>query len=122
MGRGSSCRNGDSQSEGARSRPKQSQLGQIRPRSCERPQALGGVRLTQGKFDGRLDVLSLPGTIPHFVIQSPREQPAHPKYLDGGAEGAVAQAILASTEATRPMIDRNFEEAITRRLDKRGKA
>src|SRR5438132_8345941 len=40
-------------------------------------------------------------TIPHFVIQSPRKQPAHAEHIDGGAEGAVAQAILASTEATR---------------------
>src|SRR5438309_10104470 len=119
MGRGSRFRDGDSQSEGARSGPKQSQLGQTRPRRSERAQALA-FRFTQRKVDGRIDVLSLPGTIPHFVIQSPRKQPAHTEHVDGGAEGAAAQAILASTEATRPMINRNFDEAITRRLDKRG--
>src|SRR5438105_12296328 len=53
------------------------------------------------------------------VIQAAREQPAHAEHIDGRANGAIAETVFASAEATRSMMHRNFNETKTRRADQR---
>src|SRR6266496_3584001 len=56
----------------------------------------------------------------NLVIQSPGQQPAHTEHIDGGAQGAVAKAVLALAKAARSMVHWNFHQPIAGRFDKRG--
>src|SRR5437588_2730574 len=56
----------------------------------------------------------------HFIIEPPREQPAHTEHVRGGAKGAVAEAVFALAELARAMVHRDFNEAETGAFHQRG--
>jgi hypothetical protein len=61
------------------------------------------------------DLWVLPGRIvPHLIIKPARQEPAHTKHVDGGAEGAVTEAVFALAETTRTMIHWNLNQPISR--------
>ena len=67
------------------------------------------------------DLWVLPGRIvPHLIIKPARQEPAHAKHVDGGAEGAIAEAVFALAEATRTMIHWNLNQPISRSFHQRG--
>src|SRR5207244_10943384 len=49
-----------------------------------------------------------------------REEPADAKHVDGGAEGAVAEAVFALAVFSRAMIHRDLDEAKTGAFHERG--
>ena len=55
-----------------------------------------------------------------FIIESARQEPAHPKHVDGGAESTITQAVFALAETTRAMIHRNLNQPISRTFHQRG--
>src|SRR4029434_295902 len=55
----------------------------------------------------------------NLVVQPPRKQPAHPEHVDGGTESAIAQAVIASTEAAWTMIHGDFDQPIICAFDER---
>src|SRR6266567_3379217 len=55
-----------------------------------------------------------------FIIEPARQEPAHAKHVDGGAEGPVTQAIFALAKTTRTMIHGNLNQPISRPFYQRG--
>ena len=67
------------------------------------------------------DLWVLPGRIvPHLIIKPARQEPAHAKHVDGGAEGAIAEVVFALAETTRTMIHWNLNQPISRSFHQRG--
>src|SRR6187455_488453 len=61
----------------------------------------------------------LGGVSPYPIIELPRKEPANAKHIDGGADGAVAEAVFAKAELPRPVINRHLDEPIAGALDQR---
>src|SRR5437764_1884573 len=56
----------------------------------------------------------------HFIIEPPREQPAHTEHVRGGAKGAVAETVFALAKFARAMVHRDFDETETGAFHQRG--
>src|SRR2546423_3807526 len=56
----------------------------------------------------------------HLVIQSPRKEPADAEHVHRGAPGAIAEPVFTLAKFSRPMIDRDLDEAETCAFDERG--
>ena len=56
----------------------------------------------------------------NFIVQPPRQQPAHAEHIDCRAESPITQTVFALAEATGPMVHRNFDQPIAGGFDQRG--
>src|SRR5439155_16302814 len=56
----------------------------------------------------------------NFIVQPPRQQPAHAEHIDCRAESPITQTVFALAEATRPMVHRNLHKPVASAFDQRG--
>src|SRR5437762_7282709 len=56
----------------------------------------------------------------NFIVQPPRQQPAHAKHIDCRAKSAITQTVFALAEATGPMVHWNLHKPVAGAFDQRG--
>src|SRR5207249_323419 len=56
----------------------------------------------------------------NFIVQPPRQQPAHAEHIDCRAKSAITQTVFALAEATGPMVHWNLHKPVAGAFDQRG--